>query len=271
MGFIYKIWNEVNDNLYIGQTSTSISARWSNHKQKSKEKNTHLYLAMRKYGIDKFHIEELEEVPNEQLDEREKYWIAFYNTYYNGYNSTLGGEGAVKSNISIEEVEGLWKQGYGISEIAEILDVSKMIIRDRIYGSSLYSEEEAIRRGKEKQRKQKQKGIIQKTLEGKFIAYYESGVQAEEKTGIDRKAISWALRRGGTSNGYIWEYANINQRSASTKRKVEQYSKDGNFIATFETVGEASKKTGVSTSGIYATCNNQQKTSGGYIWKYKKG
>ena len=146
-----------------------------------------------------------------------------------------------------------------------------MIIRDRIYGSSLYSEEEAIRRGKEKQRKQKQKGIIQKTLEGKFIAYYESGVQAEEKTGIDRKAISWALRRGGTSNGYIWEYANINQRSASTKRKVEQYSKDGNFIATFETVGEASKKTGVSTSGIYATCNNQQKTSGGYIWKYKKG
>jgi hypothetical protein len=46
-------------------------------------------------------------------------------------------------------------------------------------------------------------------------------VQAEEKTGIDRKAISWALRRGGTSNGYIWEYANVNQRSASTKRKVE--------------------------------------------------
>ena len=102
MGFIYKIWNEVNDNLYIGQTSTSISERWSNHKQKIKEKNNNLYLSMRKYGIDKFHIEELEEVPNEQLDEREKYWIAFYNTYYNGYNSTLGGEGAVKSNISIE-------------------------------------------------------------------------------------------------------------------------------------------------------------------------
>jgi hypothetical protein len=33
--------------------------------------------------------------------------------------------------------------------MAEILGVSRMVIRDRIYGSFLYSEEEAIRRGKE--------------------------------------------------------------------------------------------------------------------------
>ena len=268
MGFIYKIWNEVNDNLYIGQTSTSISARWSNHKQKSKEENTHLYLAMRKYGIDKFHIEEIEEVANSALNEREKYWINFYNSYYNGYNSTLGGDGAVKSNVSLEEIEGLWNQGYGISEIAEILGVSRMVVRDRIYGSLFYSEDEASRRGESNRNKKKCKGIIQKTLDGKFIQYYESGVQAEEKTGISRKTISQVLRRTGRSSGYIWECADTNKRKQSCSRKVQQMSKEGELVAIFNSVNEAAKENNMSASGIYATCNGQQKTSGGYVWKY---
>lgn len=270
MGFIYKIWNEVNDNLYIGQTICPLQQRWSKHKQDSKQRESHLYLAMRKYGIDKFHIEQIEEVPDNKLNEREVYWIAYYNSYYDGYNSTLGGDGSIKYDVSIEEIEGLWNQGYGISEIADILGVSRIVIRTRIYSSKLYSEEEAQKRGLQKALKKKSKGIIQKTLEGQFIAYYDSGVQAQEKTGFDRKAISQALRNNGTSYGYKWEYANINLRNKNTQRKVEQYSKEGDFIATFNSVKEASEKTGTPSSGIYATCNGQQKTSGGYIWNYRK-
>lgn len=269
MGYIYKIYNDVNDNIYIGQTTISIPTRWSQHKQNAKTRETHLYLAMRKYGIDNFHIEKIEEVPDKQLDEREKYWISYYNSYYDGYNSTLGGEGKLNS-VSIQEVEGLWQQGFGITEIADILGVSRMVIRERIYASSLYSEEEAQLRGRKKLLSKKRKGIIQKTLDGSFIAYYESGVQAEEKTGISRKAISWALRRGGTSNGYIWEYADINSRSKSTSREVDQFTKEGEYLATFSSVKEAANKNNISASGIYATCNGQQKTSGGYVWKYKE-
>ena len=271
MGFIYKIWNEVNDNLYIGQTIRPLGSRWSQHKQNAKDQNSHLYLAMRKYGIENFHIELIEEVANDQLNDREKYWISYYNTYFDGYNSTLGGDGSLEQLVTIQEIEGLWQQGYGISEIAEILGVSRMVIRDRIYTSSLYSEEEAQSRGRKKLLSKKRKGIIQKTLDGSFIAYYESGVQAEEKTGINRKAISWALRRGGTSNGYIWEYADINSRSKSTSRKVDQFTKEGEYLATFSSVKEAASKNNISASGIYATCNGQQKTSGGYIWKYLEG
>lgn len=98
---------------------------------------------MRKYGIENFHIEQIEEVANDQLNEREKYWISYYNTYFDGYNSTLGGDGSLEQLVTIQEIEGLWQQGYGISEIAEILGVSRMVIRDRIYTSPLYSEEEA--------------------------------------------------------------------------------------------------------------------------------
>ena len=48
---------------------------------------------MNKYGIEHFHIEEIEECDDNIVNEREVYWIKFYNSYHNGYNATYGGEG----------------------------------------------------------------------------------------------------------------------------------------------------------------------------------
>ena len=48
---------------------------------------------MRKYGIDIFSIDIIEEVPIEQLSDKEQYWIQYYNSYNNGYNATIGGDG----------------------------------------------------------------------------------------------------------------------------------------------------------------------------------
>jgi len=51
---------------------------------------------MRKYGQDNFIVEEVEEVLDDLLNEREVYWINFYHSYAPlgyGYNVTLGGEG----------------------------------------------------------------------------------------------------------------------------------------------------------------------------------
>ena len=48
--------------------------------------------AIHKYGRDKFHITLLEECPIDLLNEREKYWISFYDSYNNGYNLTKGGQ-----------------------------------------------------------------------------------------------------------------------------------------------------------------------------------
>ena len=97
MAYIYKIYNTVNNNIYIGETVQPIHKRWSAHKRSAEDPNItgHLQLAIRKYGIDKFHIEMVEECPDESRFEREKYWIAYYNSYYDGYNSTLGGEGSL--------------------------------------------------------------------------------------------------------------------------------------------------------------------------------
>ena len=61
--------------------------------------NYPLYRAFRKYGIKNFSISIVEDIQdNSLLDEREKYWIEFYDTYKNGYNATLGGSGVTKYN-----------------------------------------------------------------------------------------------------------------------------------------------------------------------------
>lgn len=97
MGYIYKITNTINNKCYIGKTERTIQARWADHK-KSMKKLIHLplYAALNKYGIDNFTIEELEQCENSVIDEREIYWIKFYNSYGEGYNCTGGGEGGIK-------------------------------------------------------------------------------------------------------------------------------------------------------------------------------
>lgn len=96
---IYKITNLQNGQSYIGQ-SIRIEQRWADEKRRAfvesdKAYNYPLSRAFRKYGIDNFSFEIIEECQPSQLDEREKYWIAYYNTFYNGYNQTLGGDNPI--------------------------------------------------------------------------------------------------------------------------------------------------------------------------------
>ena len=104
MAFIYKITNDINQRIYIGMTERSIEERFKEHcrayKQEKCEKRP-LYSAMKKYGPEHFHVELVEETDNPE--EREQYWIEFYNSYKEGYNATLGGDG--RSHINQDEIE----------------------------------------------------------------------------------------------------------------------------------------------------------------------
>lgn len=96
MGYIYKITNIINNKIYIGQTRKTIEERFQAHINKAKQHtNRYLYDAMNKYGYDNFIPSEIEECDDNLLDEREIYWIAYYNTTNKqyGYNMTIGGGG----------------------------------------------------------------------------------------------------------------------------------------------------------------------------------
>ena len=110
---IYKIENLIDHKKYIGQ-SVQIEKRWQKHKKaafnsKDHSYNLPLYRAIRKYGLNNFSFEIIEECLCEELNEKEIFWIAKYDTFFNGYNMTLGGASGVGRKGSKDKVIGIIK------------------------------------------------------------------------------------------------------------------------------------------------------------------
>lgn len=113
---IYKITSPSN-RVYIGQ-STQIDYRWSQYKYYNykKDGNLLLYRSLKKYGIENHIFEILEECENNQLDEREVFWVAHYKCNFKRYpinkglNLTDGGNkppvlfGRVKSQKELDNI-----------------------------------------------------------------------------------------------------------------------------------------------------------------------
>lgn len=106
-GYIYKITNNINNKVYIGQTTRTVSIRYKNHLYNAQRgRREHLYEAIRTYGGNNFSVETLAEAfSKEKLDELEIYYIAFYESRnpQKGYNIALGGgRGLLGYNHSLE-------------------------------------------------------------------------------------------------------------------------------------------------------------------------
>lgn len=127
-GYIYKITNKVNGKSYIGQTRYTIEFRWRQHLHK--KDNTYFHNAIRKYGADNFIVEKLEECNIEDLNEREIYYIAKYNTFKDGYNLTIGGDGnrTLLLDDKYEEISFLYLSGFSSNKIATLYNVDKASI-----------------------------------------------------------------------------------------------------------------------------------------------
>lgn len=127
-GFIYKITNKVNGMSYIGQTRYTVEFRWRQHQHKYD--NTYFHNAIHKYGAENFDVEILEECEVKELDSREIFYIAKYNTFEKGYNLTIGGGGKRKivSDDQYEEIRELYLSGFSSNKIAELYEVDKATI-----------------------------------------------------------------------------------------------------------------------------------------------
>ena len=95
MGIIYRYSHPFNDHGYVGQTERTVEERDQQRFAPShKEDCKSLKAAMVIYGKENFTLETIEEgIPSELLNEREKYWVAYFDDFHNGYNQTIGGGG----------------------------------------------------------------------------------------------------------------------------------------------------------------------------------
>jgi group I intron endonuclease len=96
-GKIYKITNTENNKVYIGCTINTLKHRFEEHCYRCLKTNINTKLCnnVRKYGVEKFTIELIEECSLDVIYNREVEVIKEHNSFEEGLNSTVGGEGCL--------------------------------------------------------------------------------------------------------------------------------------------------------------------------------
>lgn len=203
MAYIYKIINDINDKVYVGMTNFSIEKRWAEHcrdSKKNSKENRPLYRAMNKYGIDHFQIQLIEETDSPQ--EREKYWIEYFDSFKKGYNATIGGDGSCY--VDIELIYSLWNNGKNITEIHKITGYANDTIRKHLENKGISIEERMSRRVAWERKKI---GMLDKDNEA-IIEIFPSSLAAEnflKKRGARRHIMEVCKGKRKSAYGYKWK------------------------------------------------------------------
>ena len=146
------------------------------------------------------------------MDEREIYWISYYDTLNTGYNLTKGGQNPVE------------------------------LCKKKV---SMYD------------------------LDGNYIRSFDSITEAVESIKVKSiSSIGNCLRyKKKSAGGYQWRYADDKSKVLPYKRTntltkaVEQYSLDGNYLATYKSMAEAARLLNKSVTGISGCVRERQKTA----------
>ena len=105
----------------------------SYNKKNSRIYNFKIYQAMRKYGFDNFEFTTIEECMNEELEDREKYYIKLFNTTIDGYNEALGGAGKpLWTDKQIEACKILYENGWLLQDISDIFNSNPKTVSKKI-------------------------------------------------------------------------------------------------------------------------------------------
>lgn len=126
-GLIYKYTNKINGKIYIGQTIQTLVMRHKKHLNDGKNSKNKSYFdrALKKYGENNFILEVVENnIDADKIDEREIYWIKYFDSYYTsgkGYNMTKGG----KWSTSAQKLHGFQED-----EIKRLLIEDKLSYRE---------------------------------------------------------------------------------------------------------------------------------------------
>ena len=211
MAYIYQIINDINGKIYIGKTEFSIEKRFKEHCQdafRDRNEKRPLYAAMRKYGIEHFHIELIEETDNPE--EREVFWIENKRSFKNGYNATVGGDG--KKYIDYDLVISSYKEIKSIVDTAKALNISADSVSNILHQNNI-----SIISSSEVNLNKYGKITNMYSLEGEFLKSFSSTNEAAQymidnnltnckKTTIKQHITEVCTGRRNTAAKYKWKY-----------------------------------------------------------------
>lgn len=207
---VYSATNPMTGEVYVGATTKTLNERRLDHCFKaSNDSNLCFHKAIKTYGYDSFKWEIVDYANTlNELANKESFYIAKFDSFRNGYNSDNGG---------------------GFKKI-----------------------------------------IYQFDRELNLINTYDSLSDAGNAVNANKKCISNAsLGYSLSCKGFYWSYSDsFNKKLEKRKKKVLQFSLDGEFINFYESASEASRKTGISKTCITRCCRNERSNSGGFLWKY---
>lgn len=254
-GFIYMTTNNINGKKYIGQKKYDKRGVWKTYLG-SGDLILH---AIKKYGKENFSKVIIDEANNQQeLDEKEKYWIKYYNAVKSKefYNLAIGGNHPSRDHLTdkefcksetkritrliqahpfgedvpvsvltedeVLEIINLLLVGEPPINIASLYGVSRITINDiKLHKTWRHLTDDIVfPKTDESKRKGKKKPVVQYSLDGEVVAEYKSAVDAEAITGISRKLIS-AVCCGEkrVAHDYVWRFKNDPFDLYNTKRK----------------------------------------------------
>ena len=200
MAYIYQIINDINDKIYVGKTEFSIEKRFKEHCRdafKEHSEKRPLYSAMRKYGVEHFHIELIEETDNPE--EREIYWIEQLGSFKRGYNATQGGDG--RRYIDYDLVLRVFRETHKIKKTADILGYDEHTV-GRIVNQANEIVKTPAEIGKEYGRP-----VAQYSENGELLAVFENLSAAGRSIGKPRAHISQCANgQRKTAYGFIWKF-----------------------------------------------------------------
>lgn len=289
---IYKITNLKNNLVYIGQT-VNFGIRRRDHW--SDKTNDDLHNDIQKLGREYFKFEIIEKCDVDQLDEREKYWIEYYDSYNMGYNNTEGGSGNklnAKNNQCIPvyayNLDGTFAAEYYsiASAMRELNMKSNNITRCIIHNDNHHHSGGFMWRTY----KTDQIPAFEKNLGGKSIYCYDLNTRLfvkEYKTvteaGIElcgkRTPHICSAANGSRKSacGFLWSYEKFErlpddyQGAKRSLQKVYAYDmKTREFVKEYPNAYQAEIQLNGNKNKISDVILGLRKSWKGFLWSYEK-
>lgn len=256
MGIVYKIQHRESGKIYVGQTTRTLEIRMNEH---LRHDDTYIEHALKKHGIAAFEVSVIEECETvEALNEREIYWISFYDCICpKGYNICIGGSNGYFCSDKTRRKLSEANKGKKLSDKTR----AKMSAARK---GKKFSPE---RRANMSAGNKRKRAVV--CIETGQI--FESLAAAAKWLNISSKLISKAVNGiMAGAGGYHWCYADTYVTNDELELKpLRAFKRPVRCVETgqiFPSIKSAAKWANLSSDTIRTALNQPTRTAGNYHW-----